>query len=420
MREDWKTKLRSEDPRERAEAIKAIALSEDRNNLPYLKEIVENDPDPRLRDYARKAARHLFSSTKVRAPEEAAPRAAALPLQDEKPSPPESRPASPEKTITQAQRSAAESKIQRAFTLHLKDQTLKALKVFVEALDLNPNVAKETFTRSVAAELTGLHPDQALAMLRDPEKRKELLNLTKSKKARKSPHKDSPEASPGLEKPRKHTAGPVQAWLSFFGMTEDFLAEEAEYANNEDTLLSVLVFTIAAVVTFMITGFFQFQRVIPMLNQQMAQMGEEALPINLNFGQIFFVMLIGTLIISPLSFFMGAGLQYLGARLFGGTGDFQSHIYLLALIQVPITILGGVVSLLSNVPAVGFIAGLGGVVLSVYSLIVTVRAIKAVHDLSTGRAVAGMIIPPIVLFVLGGCLMMLFGSALLNVLGNLA
>jgi hypothetical protein len=66
-----------------------------------------------------------------------------------------------------------------------------------------------------------------------------------------------------------------------------------------------------------------------------------------------------------------------------------------------------------------YIAGLAGFGLSIFGLIVTVRAIKVVHNLPTGRAVAGMIIPPIILAVLGGCLVMIFGSALLGAVTGL-
>jgi hypothetical protein len=169
----------------------------------------------------------------------------------------------------------------------------------------------------------------------------------------------------------------------------------------------------------MITGFVQFQQFITIFNQQMAQMGEQAAPFDFNFGVIFLVMLVATLIMTPISFFIGAGLQFLGVKLFGGSGEFKTHLYLLALIQVPITILGGVISFLSFIPLIVYIAGLAGFGLSIFGLIVTVRAIKVVHNLPTGRAVAGMIIPPIILAVLGGCLVMIFGSALLGAVTGL-
>lgn len=401
MAEDWKTQLESEDPRVRVEAIKAIANSGDRANLPYLKEIVENDPDPRLQDYARKAARHLFTSTESSAP------AKAESQDDVKPSRERKTPTQEPLAAPPAERTSAETKIQRALSLHMRGDTTKALKAFAQGLDLDPNLANETFTRSVASELTGLHPDQALEILMDPEDRKALLNPPKGKTAQ-------PEEKPELEeaaapkKPAKPRSGLVQTWLSFFRMTEDFLAEEADRANTEDTLISVLVFTIAAVVIFMIAGFVQFQQFLVFWGQLMVEMGESMPPLDINIGMIFFVLLIGTLILTPLIFFIAGGLQFLGARIFSGSGDFKSHLYLLALIQVPFTILGGVLSMVGLVSFMGFVTLPVGFVLSIYTLIITVRAVKAAHNLPTGRAVAGVFLLPIILTAILGCLLVIF------------
>ncbi len=408
MVEDWKSQLQSEDPRVRVEAIKAIANSGDRVNLPYLKEIVENDPDPRLRDYARKAARHLFTSTEETGPEQAAPQDEIKPSQDQKTGISDKQAeATLMRSAPPAERSAAETKIQRALSLHMNGNTQKALKAFVQGLDMDPNLANETFTMSVASELTGLNPDEAIAILLDHEDRKEFLNPPKDP-AKQPAQKHGKEEPPEEEKPRESRGGLVQTWLSFFSMSESFLAESADRANTEDTLLSVLVSTIAAVVIFMITGFVQFQQFITQWNLLMVEMGESMPPLDFNFGAIFLIMLIGTLIMTPLSFFIGSGVQYLGARIFGGSGDFKSHLYLLALIQVPVTILGGVTSLLAFIPIIGYVAGLAGFGLSIFALILTVRAIKVVHHLPTGRAVAGMIVLPIIVALILGCLLVIF------------
>ncbi len=70
MKKDWREQLISEDPKIRALAVKALAHSGDKDNLKYLREIVENDPDHQLRDYARKAALHLYSTQIKTEPEQ--------------------------------------------------------------------------------------------------------------------------------------------------------------------------------------------------------------------------------------------------------------------------------------------------------------------------------------------------------------
>ena len=204
-------------------------------------------------------------------------------------------------------------------------------------------------------------------------------------------------------------------------MTEDFFKKEKGKANKEDTFVSILVFTIASVLMFLINGFFQFQMITDFLQDPaIAQvLQEEMAGFDLNLGMIFFFLLIGTVIFTPISFYMSVGLQFLGARIFGGAGKFKAHAYIMALIQVPVVILSGVISLTAFVPMIGFLAGLVGFVLSIYTLILTVRAVKAVHNLSTGRAIGAIIAPPIILSAIFGCIAMALGSSLVNMISQL-
>lgn len=430
MAQDWRDQLDSDDPKVRAQAVKGIALSGNQDHLKYLIEIAENDPNPQVRDYARKAAQHLYASqTKPQSKPEPEPE--PIRQSPPEPEPISQAPSKPEKSeselaatlahpmledeeedLSPANVREAESKVQRAFSLHTSGQTKKALPIYAQALKLNPDLGKNSFSRSVASELTGKPFQEAMLILGDPDKLSEFIeaNHGKAKKERKKA--SSPSAAQKRPPPDRSKAGLIQTWLSFFGMTEDLFLAEQEKANTEDTLLSVLVHTIAAVVIFLISGFFQFQQITTLLGEQLPALGT-------NLGMIFFFILIGTVILTPLTFYITVGLQFLGARLFGGNGDFKSHAYLMALVQVPITVLGGVVSLLSFIPVIGFIAGLAGFVLSVYSIILTVRLVKVAHNLPTLKAVAGIIIPPIVLSAIAGCLLMTIGSSLLAGLSQL-
>ena len=142
-------------------------------------------------------------------------------------------------------------------------------------------------------------------------------------------------------------------------------------------------------------------------------------PIDINIGMIFFVILIATVIMTPLSFYLSVGMQYLGGRLFGGSGTFKVHAFLMALVQVPMTVMSGVVTLLALIPVVNILAGLAGFGLSIYGIILTVRMVKVVHGLGTGQAVAAIIIAPVVLSLIGGCLILTIGSSLLGSLMQL-
>lgn len=171
MAAKWKKQLESDDPKERAAAIKAIAVSGDHDNLRFLKDIVENDPDPRLQEYARKAARHLHSR-----PQSKKPNSSFL-----------TSGASEDEDISNKDYQEAEKKVQRAFSLHMGGQIKKGIQVFTQALELNPGLEKDTYARSVASELTGLDPKEAFLSLKDQSDIKELIKAApeKKKKAKK-------------------------------------------------------------------------------------------------------------------------------------------------------------------------------------------------------------------------------------------
>ncbi|RLD97609.1 MAG: hypothetical protein DRJ13_12060, partial [Bacteroidetes bacterium] len=192
---DWRDQLNSDDPKVRAQAVKAIALSGNQDYLKYLIEIAENDPDSQLREYAKKAAQHLYASqTKPQ------------PKPEPEPEPIRQSPSIPEKSdseidaalahptleieeedLSTADVREAESKVQRAFSLHTRGQTKKALLVYAQALELNPLLGKNSFSRSVASELTGKPFQDSLLILGDPDKLSEFIeaNYGKAKKERK-------------------------------------------------------------------------------------------------------------------------------------------------------------------------------------------------------------------------------------------
>ena len=406
MIQEWIEQLQSEDPKIRAEAVKQIALSGNRDNLHLLKEIVENDPDPRLREYAKKAAQHLFTSSWK---EELDKQPGAAPPTDSQVAPGDAPPAAPSPKVTSKKRENANAKVQRALTLHMYGKTQKAIKTFIQALEMDPSLEEDTYVKNVAAELTGQPSDLAIKALKEPS----LTDpSTIPSQAVATPSESGMVMDDDERSPSRTNL--IQAWLSFFGMSEEFFQSEARKANSEDTLVSVLVFTIASVVIFMINGFFQFQQITTIMDEQLPAMGTDLPPIDFNFGIIFFVILIGTVIMTPLSFYLTAGMQYLGGRLFGGSGTFKAHAYLMALVHVPMTIISGVISLFALVPLIGFLAGLAGFGLSIYTIILTVRLVKVVHRLGTGQAVAAIFVPPIVLSIIGGCLILVLGSTLLG------
>jgi len=104
-----------------------------------------------------------------------------------------------------------------------------------------------------------------------------------------------------------------------------------------------------------------------------------------------------TLGLAPLAiigFFIGTGIYYLIAKAFGGRGTFLAQGYTNLLFNVP---LGIVTSLVSLVPILGGSVAFG---LNIYSIVLNIFSIMAVHRLSGGKATAVVLIPAAIVFVL--------------------
>lgn len=99
------------------------------------------------------------------------------------------------------------------------------------------------------------------------------------------------------------------------------------------------------------------------------------------------------------------GIYHLFAKMFQGSGTYSQLAFALASFQVPLTV---VTSVLAAIPYVNFLT----FAIGIYSLILTILAIKATHQFSTGKAVAVVLIPVAILLVIGGVIIGLTFAAL--------
>jgi len=114
----------------------------------------------------------------------------------------------------------------------------------------------------------------------------------------------------------------------------------------------------------------------------------------LDLAPFYLGIFLGSVILVPIGFFFWEAIFYGLARAFGGGGRFLLQSYTSTLYTVP---LGVISALLSWVPFIGGIASLG---VLVYTIILRIFAISAVHRLSGGKAAAVVLIPVGVVFVL--------------------
>jgi len=183
-----------------------------------------------------------------------------------------------------------------------------------------------------------------------------------------------------------------QLWLQVLQMTEDFFAQEAPRASASNTLFSILIMagisTVLAIISTLVGGGIQAALLPP------ESRGAAVAGVGAGITTAICSGLIGTII----GFYLGNGITFLCARLFGGTGDYNTQTYLVSLFAVPIGIVSGALAI---IPCVGLIAALG---VSIYAIVLNVRAVKVSHNLTTGKAVAAVFLPVVVVFVLVGCL----------------
>jgi hypothetical protein len=103
---------------------------------------------------------------------------------------------------------------------------------------------------------------------------------------------------------------------------------------------------------------------------------------------------LGAIIWVPIGFFIGMGILFVSAKIFGGAGSFLEQAYAFMLFYVPINGLGAVLGL---IPILG---GFAGFLLWIYSIVLAVFAMMASQRLPGGRAVAAVLLPAAIVALL--------------------
>ena len=191
------------DPARRKQAVIALGKSRDLNALPALANAYRNDPEPEIRELARKAGVYIKQHAEVipeiptnappappksivpegesytqrkmreldeqkRAAAQAALAAAPLPEEDTR------RPIrGREYQVPKDTRARARKNVDAALSYNLAGENAKAMKNLTEALSLDPNLINDAYFNSVASGVTDLDGDAAIDMIVDRSKRKD-------------------------------------------------------------------------------------------------------------------------------------------------------------------------------------------------------------------------------------------------------
>ncbi|MCK4816017.1 hypothetical protein KA005_09605 [bacterium] len=193
-------------------------------------------------------------------------------------------------------------------------------------------------------------------------------------------------------------------WLRFFHMTEAFFIKESLYASNTNTFLNVLVTTVIAVIINSLNNkFFGPSQILGLLPKARGVFND--------IGGIPLYSPLYLLVLTPINFYLIIGGYYFVARIFGGKAKFKTQAYLQSIIGVPLGIIIGLLSLGTKLSYIGSALRLLMTGVSIFGLILIIRVIKAIHKLSTIKAVGSVfILMIIVLFVFLSLFIALFPS----------
>jgi hypothetical protein len=187
-----------------------------------------------------------------------------------------------------------------------------------------------------------------------------------------------------------------QSWLNALTKPNVTTFEaEIPRANWTTTLIGVAVVAVVSAIMALITA----GATAAMMNQMRPFFDQQNIPFRPEDYAWAYgggtTGVIGALFGTFISFFLGAGLLWLLARMLGGTGsDFMTHSYLLSLSYTPTRVIGAVLNI---IPGIGWIFAL---LLSLYQLYLAGLAMQASQRMQPGRAQMAAFLPTIVLIVL--------------------
>jgi len=113
------------------------------------------------------------------------------------------------------------------------------------------------------------------------------------------------------------------------------------------------------------------------------------------------VILVGTLVFSVVMLVVFTGICHLSASLFGGKGSYAGLFSGFAFANLP-GVFAAPLAVVGMLPVVGaLLAGLGSFGVVVWSLVLSILAVRENYLVSTGRAVLIILLPFVALMVLG-------------------
>jgi hypothetical protein len=186
-----------------------------------------------------------------------------------------------------------------------------------------------------------------------------------------------------------------KTWVSaYFRPAEVFNAEKKNAGGTEIAKILAFIGLVSAVVmgiTAIIVGVFGLGAIA---GPGGAALGLAGAVVAAVVGLILYPILM------VIGGFIGSGIYYIIAKVFGGKGDYMEQTLGLALITGGYVLITAPFQILTLIPVIGVLFSLAIMLVGIYSLYSQYRLIKEVHKLSSMRAAAVVIIPIIVIVAL--------------------
>lgn len=208
--------IRSSDPRDRVNGIKIVARMQNERALRVLLGLAESDPEPRVREYARKGAQYVARKMEERGlidvDEGVVVEEAAAETYEEEA---EAEPQPVEVTAAQVQR--AQGYVNTAFDHHMNGNKEKATRALTKALQTNPNLRFDDYFKSVATSVTGLDAVESVRALSSEKRSQNLISAAQRQK-------QSAAVGDHMAEAEKYTWGKISldlgilSAIAFFGM----------------------------------------------------------------------------------------------------------------------------------------------------------------------------------------------------------
>jgi hypothetical protein len=183
-------------------------------------------------------------------------------------------------------------------------------------------------------------------------------------------------------------------WIQLGQMTEAFFEKEVVHASTNNTIFGLLIYSVVSALISLVPSIFR-----SLINSSSNP------PVIRQFGfgaavLISFLLCFGGIVTTPIFFYLNNGIYYVSALIFGGKGNFNSQTYLSSLYFAPLGIISSLSLYFTAVPKIGsYIVYLVLLGIVIFQTLFTIRLFKAVHRFTSGRAVASVLSPLLLLLI---------------------